>query len=48
MSLFENVIALFFQADVIKLLVCGFLILVLYLFASEFSRNRKQGRQERP
>jgi hypothetical protein len=36
MSVFENVIAFLFQHDATEMLVSGFLILVLYLFASEF------------
>jgi hypothetical protein len=40
MSVFENVIALFFQPDVFKLLASGFVILILYWFALEFFRNR--------
>ncbi|UCD87472.1 MAG: hypothetical protein JSV01_06895 [Desulfobacterales bacterium] len=48
MSLFENVIALFFQPDVIKLLASSFLILILYWFALEFFRNRHHRREKQP
>jgi hypothetical protein len=48
MSLLENVIALFFQVDVIKLLASSFLILTLYLFALEFLRNRHHRREKQP
>jgi hypothetical protein len=47
MSVFENVIAFLFQHDATEILVSGFLILVLYLFASEFFMNRNQRRQKR-
>jgi hypothetical protein len=47
MSLFEKVIALLFKHEVIEVLVSGILVLVLYLFASEFFLNRNQRRQKR-
>ncbi len=48
MSLFENVITLFFQADIINLLVSGFLILIIPKFVLEFFRNRRQRREKHP
>ncbi len=48
MSVFENMISFLFQHDAIEMLVSGFLVLILYLFASEFFMNRNQRRQKRP
>ncbi len=48
MSLFENVIALFFQADVIKLLASSFLIVILYCLALDFFRNRRHRKEKQP
>ena len=44
-SLFENVIAFLIQHDATVMLVVGFLLLFLYLFASQFSRNHNQRRE---
>ena len=45
MSLFENVIAFLIQHDAFEMLVVGFLLFFLYLFASQFSSSRNQRRQ---
>jgi hypothetical protein len=47
MSLLEKVIALLFQQEVFEVLLSGIVVLVLYLFASEFFMNRNQRRQKR-
>jgi hypothetical protein len=44
-SRFKNVIAFLFQHDAIEILISGFLLLFLYLFASQFSRNHHHRRQ---
>ena len=44
-SLFENVIPFLIQHDASVMLVVGFLLLALYLLASQFSRSRNQRKQ---